>query len=80
MPAWLCVELADTMPAATPAGPDVHIAAYFEDTARELARLADEHQADALVPGVPEHRLHHLVASVPAWMARHTHCPVAIVP
>jgi nucleotide-binding universal stress UspA family protein len=78
--AWLRAELADTLPAATPAGLDVHVAACIGDAARELARLADEHQADALVLGAPEHRLHHLIGSVPAWMARHTHCPVVIVP
>jgi nucleotide-binding universal stress UspA family protein len=59
---------------------DVHVAACIGDAARELARLADEHQADALVLGAPEHRLHHLVGSVPVWMARHAHCPVVIVP
>jgi nucleotide-binding universal stress UspA family protein len=78
--AWLRTELADTLPAATPAGLDVHVAACIGDAARELARLADEHQADALVLGAPEHRLHHLVGSVPVWMARHAHCPVVIVP
>lgn len=78
--AWLRAELADTLPAATPTGLDDHVAACIGDAARELARLADEHQADALVLGAPEHRLHHLIGSVPAWMARHAHCPIVIVP
>ncbi|WP_405745307.1 universal stress protein [Streptomyces canus] len=78
--AWLRAELADTLPAATPAGLNVHVASCIGDAARELARLADEHQADALVLGAPEQRLHHLIGSVPAWMARHAHCPVVIVP
>ena len=77
---WLRAELADTLPAATPTGLDVHVASCIGDAARELARLADEHQADALVLGAPEHRLHHLIGSVSAWMARHAHCPVVIVP
>ncbi|WP_408990320.1 universal stress protein [Streptomyces shenzhenensis] len=50
------------------------------DAAREPARLADEHQADAPLLGAPEHRQHHLIGSVPMWMARHAHCPVVIVP
>jgi nucleotide-binding universal stress UspA family protein len=78
--AWLRKELAATLPASTPAGLDVHVATCTGDTARELARLADEHQADALVLGAPEHRLHHLVGSVPVRMARHAHCPLVIVP
>lgn len=80
MLAWLRAELADTLPAATPAGLDVHVASCIGDAARELTRLADEHQADALVLGAPGQRLHHLIGSVPAWMARHAHCPVVIVP
>ncbi|MFJ3338460.1 universal stress protein [Streptomyces sp. NPDC086766] len=78
--AWLRRELAGTLPAATPAGLDVHVAACMGDAAPEPARPMDEHQADALVLGAPEHRLHHLIRSVPAWMARHAHCPVAIGP
>lgn len=78
--AWLRAELADTLPAATPAGLNVHVASCIGNAARELARLVDEHQADALVLGAPEQRLHHLIGSVSAWMARHAHCPVVIVP
>ncbi len=78
--ARLRAELADTLPAATPAGLDVHVAACMGDAAREPARLADEHQADALVLGAPEHRLHHLIGPTPVWMARHAHCPVVILP
>ncbi|MFI8991968.1 universal stress protein [Streptomyces antimycoticus] len=48
------------------------------DAYRELARLTDDHQADARVLGTPEHRLHHLIGSVPVWKARHAHCPVVI--
>nr|WP_239069613.1 universal stress protein [Streptomyces sp. SID13666] len=76
----LRAELADALTAATLAGVEVHVADCVGDTARQLARLADEHWAEALVLGAPEHRLHHLIGSVPAWMARRAHCPVVVVP
>jgi nucleotide-binding universal stress UspA family protein len=48
--------------------------------ARELAAVADETGADALVIGAPGHRWHHVAGSVPGWLARHAHCPVIVVP
>jgi nucleotide-binding universal stress UspA family protein len=48
--------------------------------ARELAAVADESGADALVIGAPGHRWHHVAGSVPGWLARHAHCPVIVVP
>ncbi|MEH0421195.1 universal stress protein [Streptomyces sp. B21-083] len=77
---WLRAELTDALKAATLAGVEVHVAGCVGDTARQLARLADEHWAEALVLGAPEQRLHHLIGSVPAWMARRAHCPVVVVP
>ncbi|MFV5994223.1 universal stress protein [Streptomyces sp. NPDC056231] len=77
--AWLRADVIDTLPATTQAGLDVHAAASTGDAASELARPADEHRADVLVLGAPERRLHQLIGSVPAWMARHAHCPLVIV-
>lgn len=48
--------------------------------ARRIAELAAEHHVAAIVLGAPEHRLHHLIGSVPAWLSRHARCPVTIVP
>lgn len=48
--------------------------------ARELAAVAAEYGADALVIGAPGHFWHHVAGSVPGWLARHAQCPVIVVP
>jgi nucleotide-binding universal stress UspA family protein len=48
--------------------------------ARELAAVADQFSADALVIGAPRQRWHQVAGSVPGWLARHAHCPVIVVP
>jgi nucleotide-binding universal stress UspA family protein len=48
--------------------------------ARELAAIAAEFSADALVIGAPRHFWHHLIGSVPSWLARNARCPVIVVP
>lgn len=48
--------------------------------ARELAVVAAELSADALVIGAPAHFWHHVAGSVPGWLARHARCPVVVVP
>ncbi len=50
------------------------------DPARQLACVAAEKTADAIVIGAPEHLMHRFAGSVPAWLARHARCPVVIVP
>jgi nucleotide-binding universal stress UspA family protein len=58
----------------------VSVLARRGNPARELAATADEQGADALVIGAPTRRWHHVVGSVPGWLARHAHCPVMVVP
>jgi len=48
--------------------------------AMELAAMAAEFGADALVTGAPARFWHRLAGSVPGWLARHARCPVAVVP
>lgn len=74
---WLRGELAGAIELRSL---DVDVVERTGDTARQLAALAVEHQADAVVVGAPEHRRHHLAGSVSAWLARHATCPVVIVP
>jgi nucleotide-binding universal stress UspA family protein len=61
-------------------GLDVRVMARRGNAAKELAAAADLSSADALVVGAPGHRLHHLVGSIPSWLARHAKCPVIVVP
>ena len=61
---WLLAEL-DEM--ANPAGLEVHYGARRGSPARELAALAAELKADALVIGAPARSWHHLLGSVPGW-------------
>ncbi len=74
---WLYEELAEV---ADITGLYVEVVQRDGDPARELACMAAEKNADAVVIGAPEHLLHRLAGSVPAWLARHACCPVVIVP
>jgi nucleotide-binding universal stress UspA family protein len=74
---WLLTELDQ---AADSGGLEVHVRTRRGSPARELASIASEFSADALVIGAPRHFWHHLIGSVPAWLARHARCPVIVVP
>jgi nucleotide-binding universal stress UspA family protein len=74
---WLVAELDQ---ACDCEGLDVRVMARRGNAAKELAAAADASSADALVVGAPGHRLHHLVGSIPSWLARHARCPVIVVP
>jgi nucleotide-binding universal stress UspA family protein len=74
---WLLAELDEICDRA---GLDVRLLTRQGSPARELAAVADEFTADALVIGAPAHVWHHLAGSVPGWLARHAHCPVIVVP
>ena len=74
---WLLAELDEICDRA---GLDVRLLTRQGSPARELAAVADEFTADALVIGAPAHAWHHLAGSVPGWLARHARCPVIVVP
>jgi nucleotide-binding universal stress UspA family protein len=74
---WLRAELAETI---DPAGLAVQFVHRMGDAARQLAALASETQADAIVLGAPRHWLHRITGSVPVWLARRACCPVIVVP
>jgi nucleotide-binding universal stress UspA family protein len=74
---WLLAELDEICDRA---GLDVRLLTRQGSPARELAAVAVEFTADALVIGAPAHVWHHLAGSVPGWLARHAHCPVIVVP
>jgi nucleotide-binding universal stress UspA family protein len=74
---WLRTELVDTI---DPSGLAVLFVERMGDAARQLAALAGETQADAIVLGAPRHWLHRITGSVPVWLARHACCPVIMVP
>src|SRR5215469_13244213 len=59
---------------------EVHVRTRRGSPARELAAIAAEFSADALVIGAPRHFWHHLIGSVPSWLARNARCPVIVVP
>ena len=69
---WLLAELDEVCDAD---GLEVSVMARRGNAARELAAAADSSSADALVVGAPGHWLHHLVGSIPSWLARHARCP-----
>jgi nucleotide-binding universal stress UspA family protein len=77
MDQWLLAELSQV---CDPDGLDVSVATRRGNPARELAAAAAERSADALIIGAPSHVWHHVVGSVPGWLARHAHCPVIVVP
>lgn len=74
---WLRTELVATI---DPAGLAVRCVERMGDAARQLAALAGEIQADAIVLGAPRHWIHRITGSVPVWLARHACCPVVMVP
>jgi len=74
---WLLTELDQ---AADASELEVHVRTRRGSPARELASIAAEFSADALVIGAPRHFWHHLVGSVPSWLARNARCPVIVVP
>jgi nucleotide-binding universal stress UspA family protein len=74
---WLLAELDQ---GCDRAGLDVRIVTRPGRPARELAALAVEFSADALVIGAPSAPWHHIAGSVPAWLTRHAQCPVIVVP
>jgi nucleotide-binding universal stress UspA family protein len=74
---WLLTELDQ---AADVTELEVHVRTRRGSPARELASIAAEFSADALVIGAPRHFWHHLIGSVPSWLARNARCPVIVVP
>lgn len=74
---WLLTELDQV---TDPAGLDVHVRTRRGSPPRELAALASEFSADALVIGAPQRFWHHIAGSVSGWLARHADCPVVVVP
>jgi nucleotide-binding universal stress UspA family protein len=73
---WLLTEFDQSTDAA---GLEVHVRTRRGNPARELAAMATEFSADALVIGAPHH-FWNLFGSVPAWLSRHAKCPVIVVP
>ncbi len=74
---WLLTELDQV---TDPGGLEVHVRTRRGNPARELAVMAAEFSADALVIGAPRRFWHHLAGSVPGWLSRHARCPVIVVP
>ncbi|MGH3277646.1 MAG: universal stress protein [Trebonia sp.] len=74
---WLLTELDQATDASEL---EVHVRTRRGSPARELASISAEFSADALVIGAPRHFWHHLVGSVPSWLARNARCPVIVVP
>jgi nucleotide-binding universal stress UspA family protein len=74
---WLLAELDQV---TGQADIDVHVRTRRGSPARELAAVAEEFTADALVIGAPTHIWHRIAGSVPSWLARHARCPVIVVP
>jgi nucleotide-binding universal stress UspA family protein len=74
---WLLSELDQ---AADANELEVHVRTRRGSPARELASIAAEFSADALVIGAPRRFWHHLIGSVPGWLARNARCPVIVVP
>ncbi len=74
---WLLTELDQV---TDPQELEVHVRTRRGSAARELAAVAAEFSADALVIGAARHFWHQLGGSVPAWLAKHASCPVIVVP
>src|SRR2546421_12122021 len=64
---WLRTELVATI---DPVGLAVQFVECMGDTARQLAALGGEKQADAIVLGVPRRWGHRTTRSGPGWVAR----------
>jgi nucleotide-binding universal stress UspA family protein len=74
---WLLAELDQVTGHAEV---EVHVRTRRGSPARELAAVAEEFSADALVIGAPRHIWHRVAGSVSGWLARHARCPVIVVP
>ena len=74
---WLHNELEQV---TDPVGLDVHVHTRRGSPARELAAIAAEQDADALVIGAPSRSWRHMGGSVPSWLTKHANCPVIVVP
>jgi nucleotide-binding universal stress UspA family protein len=74
---WMHTALTETI---GPHGLTVQLVQRNGDAARQLAELASETHADAIVLGAPEHWVHRIIGSVPVWLTRHARCPVIVVP
>jgi len=74
---WLLTEVDQV---TDPAQLEVHVRTRRGSAARELAAVATEFSADALVIGAPRHFWHVLGGSVPVWLTKHACCPVIVVP
>jgi nucleotide-binding universal stress UspA family protein len=74
---WLLSEFEQV---TDPDGIDVHIRTRRGSPARELANVARDLSADALVVGAPTRVWHQLCGSVPSYLAKHARCPVIVVP
>jgi nucleotide-binding universal stress UspA family protein len=74
---WLLGEL-DELTDRT--GLEVYVRTRLGHPAWELAAVATELSADALVIGASARFWHRTRGSVPGWLARHARCPVIIVP
>jgi nucleotide-binding universal stress UspA family protein len=74
---WMLTELDQV---TDPGELEVHVRTRRGSPARELAGIASEFSADALVIGAPQSFWHHVAGSVPGWLARHASCPVIVVP
>jgi nucleotide-binding universal stress UspA family protein len=74
---WMHTALTETI---DPHGLTVQLVQRNGDAARQLAELASEIHADAIVLGAPERWVHRIIGSVPVWLARHARCPVVVVP
>jgi nucleotide-binding universal stress UspA family protein len=74
---WLRAELDQVV---DPAGLSVHVCTRHGKPTRELAALAVELSADALVIGASARFWHQVAGSVPGWLASHARCTVIVVP
>ena len=77
---WLLAELDQVTGLTGHADVEVHVRTRRGSPARELAAVAEEFNADALVIGAPRHFWHRVAGSVSGWLARHARCPVIVVP